>query len=169
MALIITPKPQLPPASCFPLKIKQCFLTCRWRERGQVGINPSRRVGHLTAVAPGQSQRDTLSVLDHCWKCFYFFGGDTLSWFFLSSGICWTFFHRAKNVVKTCSVWRSVTDVVLASSQWRCTKAKCPSEWEEPSPTNWTFSLVGTLIRIGNKIFLTMEDSPLTTLFNQEV
>ena len=34
------------------------------------------RTSHHPAVAPGQSQRDTLSMLDHCWKVFRipFFG-----------------------------------------------------------------------------------------------
>ena len=103
---------------------------------GQVDINPSRAASHLTAVAPGQSQRDTLSALDHCRKCFYFFGG-YFSGIFLHLGSVEFF---AKIVLETGLSMKLCHWRLLASWQWSCTKAKYPSEWEEPSPTNWTFS-----------------------------
>ena len=121
MALIITPKPQPPPASCLPLKIEECFLLQVDGARGQVGINPSRTAGHLPAVAPGQSQRDTLSVLDHCWKSFPFGGSELLVLSYISlprdqdcgeDGLSMTLCHR-----------RGVGKLTVAS-----TKAKYPSE-----------------------------------------
>ena len=122
-----TPKPHPPPASCLPLKIKNVFLQVDG-ERGQVGINPSRTVGHLTAVAPGQSQRDTLSLAGSLLEMFLLFWGGYIE---LVLSFIWDLLYIFPPGQKCGEDLLSMTlchDVVLASSQWRCTKAKCPSE-----------------------------------------
>ena len=149
---------------------KRIFLPSSAGKREQVGINLSLW-SHLPAVAPGPSQRDTLSVPAHCRKCLFAF---------LLFSLCNNLLTLGLWEERGCSIWSSVTGGCWQDHSGR-DKGQVPADWEETVAANWTFSqnnavmnwnslrMQEPLISLQLKGGSAWRIPSLTRLFNQEV